>query len=266
MFGLFASKLRALTAEEVTERLAAYCDDQLQALGDPHTGSLRTIFHLVSIELKHNSFGLIRVAAEKTGVEMTGHDDTLELIGRAAAERGSPSAARILAYVNAVNAFREVAEQRHAGIWERVRIGKELMNRSNDSDTPVCERVTPGDTMPDGTVFAGISPDTGKPMYTAPADAPLTLKWKDAMEYGARLDANGHHDWRVPTKAELSVLYENRDKGALKGTFNVTGALTSGWYLSSTKHEYGTWGQDFSNGFQFWIRDGRDLSFRCVRG
>src|ERR1039458_10259614 len=29
-----------------------------------------------------------------------------------------------------------------------------------------------GDKMPDGTVLAGISPDTNKPMYATPADAP----------------------------------------------------------------------------------------------
>src|SRR5205823_762495 len=79
----------------------------------------------------------------------------------------------------------------------------------------------PGDRMEDGTIYAGISPDTHKPMYTTARDAPLAMKWKDAMKYAAALDAQGHHDWRVPTKAELNMLYENRDKSALKGTFNV---------------------------------------------
>src|SRR5437762_3304433 len=32
----------------------------------------------------------------------------------------------------------------------------------------------PGDKMPDGTIYAGISPDTHEPMYTRPSDAPLT--------------------------------------------------------------------------------------------
>lgn len=29
-----------------------------------------------------------------------------------------------------------------------------------------------GDVMKDGTIYAGISPDTGKEMYAAPVDAP----------------------------------------------------------------------------------------------
>ena len=51
-----------------------------------------------------------------------------------------------------------------------------------------------------------VSPDTGKAMYTTPADAPLTIKWKQAIEYAAKLDAHGHNDWRAPTKGELDVL------------------------------------------------------------
>src|SRR5438477_1088089 len=87
---------------------------------------------------------------------------------------------------------------------------------ANDSEPQV------GDKMADGSIFAGISPDTGKKMFATPADAPLTMKWKQAMDYAARLDVLGHTDWRVPTTGELNVLWENRDKGALKGTFNVT--------------------------------------------
>jgi hypothetical protein len=36
------------------------------------------------------------------------------------------------------------------------------------------EDVQVGDKMPDGTIYVGISPDTGNAMYTTPADAPLT--------------------------------------------------------------------------------------------
>ena len=88
-----------------------------------------------------------------------------------------------------------------------------------------------GDKMPDGTVFAGISPDTNKPMYATPADASLTMKFNEAQEYAAKLDAHGHKDWRVPTKAELNVLFNNR---AAIGGFNVTGSYPAGWYWSAS--------------------------------
>ena len=38
--------------------------------------------------------------------------------------------------------------------------------------------VIPGDRMGDCSVYAGISPDTRRTMYTTPADAPLTFTFK----------------------------------------------------------------------------------------
>jgi hypothetical protein len=88
-----------------------------------------------------------------------------------------------------------------------------------------------GDKMPDGTVLAGISPDTNKPMYATPADASLTMTFNEAQEYAAKLDAHGHQDWRLPTKAELNVLFNNR---AAIGGFNVVGSYPAGWYWSAS--------------------------------
>jgi hypothetical protein len=83
-----------------------------------------------------------------------------------------------------------------------------------------------GDKMPDATIFAGVSPDTGKPMYTTPADAPLTMTFNDASDYAKKLDAHGHQDWRVPNQDELDVLFNNR---AAIGGFDVSGSDPAGW-------------------------------------
>jgi hypothetical protein len=82
-----------------------------------------------------------------------------------------------------------------------------------------------GDKMTEGTVFAGISPETGKAMYTTPADAPLTMNFNEVANRAFRLIAYGHEDWRVPTMAELGVLFNNR---AAIGGFNVTGPSPAG--------------------------------------
>jgi hypothetical protein len=124
-----------------------------------------------------------------------------------------------------------------------------------------------GDAMPDGTIYAGICPDTGKAMYATPDDAPLTKTFNDAAKYAKQLNAQkflGHDDWRAPTKGELNVLFDNR---AAIGGFNQTGALPGGWYWSSTQAGFdGGWGQWFSNGNQ----DSDDMNgvaaLRCVRG
>jgi hypothetical protein len=121
----------------------------------------------------------------------------------------------------------------------------------------------PGDRMADGTVYAGISPNTGKAMYTTPKDATLTMKWKAAVEYAAKLDAHGHRDWRVPTKGELNVLFNNR---AAIGGFDVSAA---GWYWSSSQDANDdAWGQRFIDGSQttFYYDKNNYLSLRCVCG
>ena len=143
-------------------------------------------------------------------------------------------------------------------------------HRANDGhpETPVTSlKVKPGDLMDDGTIFVGVS-HTGKKMFTTAADEPLTMKWERAMDYAAGLDAHGgYKDWRVPRKAELNVLYENRDKGALKGTFNVTGSIPAGWYWSSAEdgNNY-AWTRRFSDGHEGWGFKDFVSSLRCVRG
>ena len=120
-----------------------------------------------------------------------------------------------------------------------------------------------GDRIPDGTVFAGISPDTNKPMYATPADASLTMKFNEAQEYAAKLDAHGHKDWRVPTKAELNVLFNNR---AAIGGFDISGSLPTGWYWSSSQfNRWDAWGQNFVNATKDNYPKYHLLSVRLVR-
>lgn len=128
------------------------------------------------------------------------------------------------------------------------------------------ENVQIGDEMPDGTIYAGISPDTNKPMYTTPRDAPGIFTFNEAARYAKNLDAHGHHDFHAPSKGELNLLFENRSKGKLKGTFNETGASPAGWYWSSSPDIiiYGR-AQRFSDGYQAGNFKINVSSLRCVR-
>jgi hypothetical protein len=121
-----------------------------------------------------------------------------------------------------------------------------------------------GAKMQDGTVYAGISPETKEPMYTTPADAPLTLTFNDAATYADKLDAHRHRDWRLPTKPELNVLFNNR---AAIGGFNETGSFPAGWYWSASSDlKWGAWGQRFDDGCQAGnLNKDHHASVRCVR-
>jgi hypothetical protein len=127
-----------------------------------------------------------------------------------------------------------------------------------------------GDKMSDGSIFAGIS--TGKQMFAAPQDAKkadgtnLTMTFNEAADYAKKLNAEnylGHNDWRVPTKAELNVLFNNR---AAIGKLDISGSSPSGWYWSGTpSYDNKAYGQRFSDGYQDRNSRNNGSSVRCVR-
>jgi hypothetical protein len=89
------------------------------------------------------------------------------------------------------------------------------------------------------------------------------MTFNQATDYAAKLDAYGHHDWRVPTKNELQVLFNNR---AVIGGFNATGSPAAGWYWSATpSYGWRAWSQRFSDGHQSNTSKGYGSSVRCVR-
>jgi Protein of unknown function (DUF1566) len=96
-----------------------------------------------------------------------------------------------------------------------------------------------------------------------PADAPLSMTFNDAVLYAAKLDAHGHDDWRLPTNAELNVLFNNR---AAIGGFNINGSYPAGWYWSGTQDfKWYAWDQRFSDGRQVPNHEFSHSSVRCVR-
>jgi len=125
------------------------------------------------------------------------------------------------------------------------------------------EALKVGASTPDGSVYAGVSPDTGKPMFATPKDVPMHCNFNQAADYAATLNAHGHKDWRVPTKAELNVLFGNR---AAIGGFDTTGSNPAGWYWSSSRGNDNAWAQRFSDGYQYTSFRYYASSLRCVRG
>ncbi len=133
--------------------------------------------------------------------------------------------------------------------------------------TTPATHLKPGDRMPDGTIYTGISPETFEAMYAMPADAPLTMTFNDASDYAKKLNQEkylGHDDWRVPTGDELNVLFNNR---AAIGGFNVSGSHLAGWYWSTSPDvNLIAWCQRFSDGATgFLSKATNSSSVRLVR-
>ena len=126
------------------------------------------------------------------------------------------------------------------------------------------DALSPGEKMPDGTIYAGVSPETGKAMYTTLADAPLKMKWETAKDYTAKLHSHGYSDWRVPTQAELNVLIQSLSAVA---DFNRSGSVAADEYWTSVEGgNPALWDKRFSKTYE----DQRDkpgmMALHCVRG
>jgi hypothetical protein len=114
-------------------------------------------------------------------------------------------------------------------------------------------------------ILAGTSPETGEPFYTTADDAPGTYEFREAKAYCASL-GDGDTFWRLPTRRELSVLFQNR---ATIGGFNESGSLDAGWYWSASEESrinHYPWVQRFSNGLEGVQPKDFASSLRCVRG
>jgi hypothetical protein len=132
-----------------------------------------------------------------------------------------------------------------------------------------------GQKMPDGSVFAGLTPDSKQLIYAMPEDL-VTRTFNDAAERIKSLNAGnayGQNDWQIGSLDVMRVLQKNQNEGSLKGTFKIASSGDDSgcpeWYWSSTPNpaypilEYAV---GFSNGFESW--DGKDdlrLNCRPVR-
>jgi hypothetical protein len=119
----------------------------------------------------------------------------------------------------------------------------------------------PGDRMPDGTVYVGISPTDGRPLYAMPHDLPHLHSWASAKTAAAAQTFAGHTDWRVPTIAELSALYSAREViGGFRHPFQRD------WYWSSSESDSAhARAQNFLNGHQTSGLKVAGVHVRCVR-
>ena len=106
----------------------------------------------------------------------------------------------------------------------------------------------------------------GKPikignLLVAQNDFPIMMRWSDAKSACADLGDG----WRLPTKYELNILYENKDK--IGGFKNMFGGFARAFYWSSTEFDSNyAWNQDFNFGYQFGYYSRNDeFNVRAIR-
>jgi len=88
-------------------------------------------------------------------------------------------------------------------------------------------------------------------------DAQAKMTWDNAKDIGKY--CSNAHNWRLPTKTELNLMYENLHKKGL-------GGFSWLWYWSSSEYFYNfAWVQYFGNGIQSNYYEDYTSSVRAVR-
>ncbi len=93
--------------------------------------------------------------------------------------------------------------------------------------------------LDDGGVYVGLSEENGRPLHAALADLPDWKTYEESLAAAEQLKAL-HPTAHVPTPKELDKnLFENRNTGHLKGTFNTSGSDPGSVYRSSASDTVG---------------------------
>ena len=92
--------------------------------------------------------------------------------------------------------------------------------------------------LDDGGTYVGLSAENGKPLHAALEDLPDYKTYKEALAAAEQLKSL-HPTAHVPTPKELDKnLFDNRNTGHLKGTFNTSGSFPASVYRSSASCYY----------------------------
>ena len=103
--------------------------------------------------------------------------------------------------------------------------------------------------LDDGGVYVGLSASSGRPLHAALADLGEYKTYEEALDAAEELKTV-HPTAHVPTQKELDEnLFDNRNTGHLKGTFNTRGSYSGSVYRSSGAFlSSGAWMQWFDGG------------------
>ena len=119
--------------------------------------------------------------------------------------------------------------------------------------------------LDDGGTYVGLSASSGKPLHAALADLPDYKTYEEALAAAEQLKSL-HPTAHVPTPKELDKnLFDNRNTGHLKGTFNTSGSYPGSVYRSSASYDsYSARVQWFDDGYQGNHYRGTRLPVRLV--
>ncbi len=129
---------------------------------------------------------------------------------------------------------------------------------------PAVADIQIGAQMQDGTVYAGVSPDTQAAMFVTPADEPGLLDFKKAKKQAKKKSKETGISHRVPSGQELRVLFNNR--AAIGGFKEMASTNKGDFYWTSTACDgFSMWSKSFATGNEEAADFGSVRALRLVR-
>ena len=149
---IFTSKkmknnLSALDKKALVEKLETYCETLYGLQTDPGTGSLRTLFNIVSHIFRENGIALLQEAAKRFDVDYDGHDTTIKTLHdrvweerKAASERPATKLSQYVWFLDVANGSEEVRDAEKVGpvtaLFTRLRVAKDLGREESPTFRP----------------------------------------------------------------------------------------------------------------------------------
>ncbi len=99
--------------------------------------------------------------------------------------------------------------------------GAKICSASNAG--AACGTLIVGNACDNGTIYAGVSPDTANALIITPSDAPAKYKWDEAVAFCNSFTGSGYNDWRLPSAAEA---------GKIQDGWGHIGGLSNSYYWS----------------------------------
>jgi hypothetical protein len=132
------------------------------------------------------------------------------------------------------------------------------LNRIIENQKPIFADETVKEPTSSSSIDKSVASIIGKPfkisnLEVVQKDFPNVMNWNDAKEACAELGDG----WRLPTKDELNILYNNKDK--------IGGFANYGYWSSSEFVNDLAWSQNFANGNQIGTNKVNVSGVRAIR-
>lgn len=161
----------------------------------------------------------------------------------------------------------------------RLRFEKSAARRAREAERARLEALTPGMREEDGSIYLGFFKN--KYWFATAVDAKnlvnknILMNFNAAAAYAKNLKAHGHDDWMVPPGQDdphesdiLSALFNNKNTGAFRNSYDASDFVTYNWYWSSTRYTKDSltaFQRNFEDGRYIWVNTQDVASVRCVR-